>query len=403
MLASTIVVATSNQHKISELTALLALHNINVQLLPLSQVAPGLTIEETGSTFEENAYIKAAVVHAATGLPALADDSGLEVEALKGAPGVYSARYSGTDATDASNRALLLQNMQDVDHRAAAFRCVLCYVDDARTIVAEGSCTGSIGHRESGTNGFGYDALFTADGDSETFAALAAEVKHDRSHRGAAVAAFARRLREDVANADQPLFRDAVLRGCIAASIGDSTMLASALSRITSTAESKYMYEALLQCYLFAGFPAALDALTQWHGHASQHGLLPQAAPAEPPSFQQYADDGTKLCKDIYGTVFPRMMERLEQISPDLASWMIIEGYGKTLSRPGLSVIDRELCNVAVLAALLRTTQLHSHVRGALRVGASEQDVMDVAHAVTECCGGRHGDAIRTILAGLTA
>lgn len=402
MLASTIVVATGNQHKVDELTALFAYHGLAVSLIPLAHVAPELTIDETGTTFEENAYIKAALVHAATGLPALADDSGLEVQALHGAPGVYSARYSGDGATDASNRALLLQNMDGIDNRAAAFRCVLCYVDDMRTVVAEGHCTGTIGHRESGTNGFGYDALFTASGDEVTFAELTADQKHQRSHRGAAVADFVRRIQGDEVVQDTPPFREALIRASIAAGTGRSALLETALARITTTQEASMMYEALLQSYLFGGFPAALDGLGQWYAYVRSRDVLPGTASPEEPSIQRYQADGTVLCKAIYGSVYERMMERLELVSPDLASWMIVEGYGKTLSRPGLSTVDRELCNAAILGALGRTTQLYSHVRGSLRMGATTDDLATVANELTEWCGAGKGDAVRAIVAELS-
>lgn len=405
MIARTVVVATGNKHKIEELTALLAGHGLDLHLIPMSSVAPDLVIDETGETFEANAYIKAALVHAATGLPALADDSGLEVDALGGAPGVRSARYSGDDATDASNRALLLERMQSYDDRAAAFRCVLCYVDDVRTIFGEGSCHGAIARRETGTNGFGYDPMFVGVGDDRSFAELTSDEKHARSHRGAAVADLARRLAAETVETppEAHMVRDAMLRACVAAGTGNMPLLDRALTVMHDAASARIMYEALLQCYLFGGFPAALDALAPWYEQASARSLIeraPEAQPFDVPTFEQR---GEALCRTIYGSVYDRMMQRLDHVSPDLRSWMIVEGYGKTLSREGLSVVDRELCNVAILAALGRRAQCYSHVRGALRVGATAADLHDVVAVVTESCGGTQGDMLRTMLAELIA
>ncbi|MBU3742127.1 MAG: RdgB/HAM1 family non-canonical purine NTP pyrophosphatase [Candidatus Kapabacteria bacterium] len=400
MLARRIIVATGNAHKVEELTSLLASHGLSVELIPLSSVAPDLEIDETGSTFEENAYIKAALVHAATGMPALADDSGLEVAALDGAPGVRSARYSGADATDATNRALLLERMRHVDERAAAFRCVLCYVDDQHVLFGEGSCSGSMAHEERGTNGFGYDPLFIGDGDDRSFAQLSPDEKHARSHRGAAVADLARRVTEDAADdgVDDRRYRDDLLRACVAAGLGDDTLLARALRGMHDATTATMMYEALLQCYLFAGFPAALDALGTWFTTVQTRGLLGEAPSAATIDVPLFETRGEVLCRQVYGSVYDRMMQRLGQVSPDLRTWMLVEGYGKTLSRSGLSMIDRELCIVAILAALGRHTQLFSHVRGALRAGAALHDLQDVVDVVTETCGHAAGDRIRSVL-----
>jgi|688.fasta_scaffold249906_2 XTP/dITP diphosphohydrolase len=405
MIARTVVVATGNKHKIEELTALLSSHGLDLHLIPMSSVAPDLVIDETGDTFEANAYIKAALVHAATGLPALADDSGLEVHALGGAPGVRSARYSGDNPTDASNRDMLLERMQSHDERTAAFRCVLCYVDDARTVFGEGACHGAIARHEVGTNGFGYDPLFVGVGDDRSFAELTSDEKHARSHRGAAVADLARRLAvETVETAPEAhLVRDAMLRACVAAGIGNMPLLERALTVMHDATSARMMYEALLQCYLFGGFPAALDALAPWYEQASARSLIDRAPEAKPFDVNTFEQRGEALCRTIYGSVYDRMMQRLGDVSPDLRSWVIIEGYGKTLSRDGLSIVDRELCNVAILAALGRRAQCHSHVRGALRVGATAEDLQDVVNVVTETCGGSHGDVLRAMLAELIA
>lgn len=199
------------------------------------------------------------------------------------------------------------------------------------------------------------------------------------------------------------MVRDAMLRACVAAGTGNMPLLDRALTVMHDAASARMMYEALLQCYLFGGFPAALDALAPWYEQASARSLIeraPEAQPFDVPTFEQR---GEALCRTIYGSVYDRMMQRLDHVSPDLRSWMIVEGYGKTLSREGLSVVDRELCNVAILAALGRRAQCYSHVRGALRVGATAADLHDVVAVVTESCGGTQGDMLRTMLAELIA
>lgn len=180
-----LVVATSNQGKQRELVALL---DGAATIIPLSTL--GLTLpEETGTTFEENASAKARFVAARTGLLALADDSGLEVAALHGAPGVRTARYAGAHATDEENRNLLLERMLDVPPaaRAARFVCVLAIADANGAIATTtGFCAGSIAEREVGSGGFGYDPLFRL-ADGRTLAELTAEHKNAISHRGAAL------------------------------------------------------------------------------------------------------------------------------------------------------------------------------------------------------------------------
>jgi XTP/dITP diphosphohydrolase len=404
MIADTILVATGNAHKIAELTELFASHGLHVTLRPLTEVAPDLVIEETGTTFEANAYIKAATAHAATGMPVLADDSGLEVTALDGAPGVYSARYAGPQANDADNRALLLQRMDGVDDRRAAFRCVLCYVDDRHVLFGEGRCSGRIGTTARGDGGFGYDPLFTHDGDERTFAELTSAEKHTRSHRGAAVVDLIRviaKLEDDTHHDVHPPLRDALLRASIGAGTANDTILRAALHDVTDAHGARMMYEALLQCYLFGGFPAALDALTTFARHLSTTAIVFTPPPAEPFDIDLFKGRGETLCRTVYGSVYERMMTRLTDVTPDLRAWMVVEGYGKTLSREGLDVIDRELCIVAMLAATHRATQLYSHVRGAMLVGATDDDLQDVINVVTECCGRAEGDAIRAIMRDL--
>jgi XTP/dITP diphosphohydrolase len=178
--------ATANRHKAAEIAEVL---EGVVELLPRPpEVAE---VEETGETLEDNARLKAVALVAATGLPAVADDTGLEVDALDGAPGVYSARYAGEDATYADNVAKLLEAMEGKRGRGARFRTVaLVRWPDGEELVAEGVVNGTIASVPRGTGGFGYDPLFVPDeGDGRTFAELAAEsgwAKHRLSHRGRA-------------------------------------------------------------------------------------------------------------------------------------------------------------------------------------------------------------------------
>ena len=186
----TIVLATRNQDKISEIRTLLTGSGWEVRPC---EAFPGCPIpEETGSTFEENALLKAHAVARHTGEFSLADDSGLKVDALGGAPGIYSARFSGAQATDAANNAELLKKLDGVpdEQRTARFCCVIAVVSpDGRQWTVEGSCEGHIGTALHGTAGFGYDPLFTPEGHSRTFAELGHKVKNRISHRAGAIRA----------------------------------------------------------------------------------------------------------------------------------------------------------------------------------------------------------------------
>lgn len=190
-----IVFASGNAGKAREIAAVLG-----AEFAVVLQGELGVeSVEETGTTFEANSLLKARHASAQTGLPALADDSGIEVDALDGAPGVYSARYAGPDATDADNNARLLAALQGVPaaERSARFRCVLTYVrsaDDTQPLVASGAWEGRIAHAESGGGGFGYDPLFIDLASGVTSAELTPEQKNARSHRGKALAEFRRLL-----------------------------------------------------------------------------------------------------------------------------------------------------------------------------------------------------------------
>jgi XTP/dITP diphosphohydrolase len=178
-----LVCASANPGKVEEIRALL--HGV-VELRP--RPAAVADVVEDAATLLGNARLKATAIAEATGLPAVADDTGLEVDALGGRPGVHTARYAGTTATDADNRALLLAELAGAADRRAQFRtCVVVRWPDGEELAVEGTCDGTIALRERGRRGFGYDAVFVpSEGDGRTFAEMTAEQKHAVSHRGRA-------------------------------------------------------------------------------------------------------------------------------------------------------------------------------------------------------------------------
>ncbi|EPR44548.1 Nucleoside-triphosphatase rdgB [Desulfovibrio sp. X2] len=191
MTPSTIVLATRNKGKIAELAALL--EGLSVAVKGLSDYPEIPEIPEDGATFEENALIKARAVCKATGLPALADDSGLAVDALSGAPGVYSARYSGEGATDERNNAKLLEALRGLpeDGRACRFVCCMALVaPDGRETTVRGEWEGRVAEAPRGEGGFGYDPLFVDLASGRHAAELTREEKNARSHRGKALRAL---------------------------------------------------------------------------------------------------------------------------------------------------------------------------------------------------------------------
>lgn len=180
-----LVLATGNQGKILELRQLLD----STWILQGMDEFEAVAAEETGSTFEENAILKAEFVRDQTELPSLADDSGLVVDALGGAPGIYSARYAGPDCDDAANRALLLADMApyEMRFRACRFVCVIALaLPGHETLTVRATCEGTVGLQEAGENGFGYDSLFVLT-DGRTMAQLGANEKNEISHRGQAM------------------------------------------------------------------------------------------------------------------------------------------------------------------------------------------------------------------------
>jgi XTP/dITP diphosphohydrolase len=184
-----IVLASSNKGKVREINAILA--QLDMQVLPQGEFnVPD--IEETGLTFVENAILKARNAAAHTGLPAIADDSGLEVDYINGAPGIYSARFAGVDSSDEQNLQKLLHEMQGVEdnQRSARFQCLLVYMrheKDPTPIICQGTWEGRILHEPAGANGFGYDPVFYVPERDCSSAQLPAEEKNRLSHRGKAL------------------------------------------------------------------------------------------------------------------------------------------------------------------------------------------------------------------------
>jgi XTP/dITP diphosphohydrolase len=184
-----VVLASGNAGKVREVNQLL--HGTSLEVLPQSGFAVE-EIEETGLTFVENAILKARNAAARTGLPAIADDSGLEVDALNGAPGIYSARYAGAGASDRQNLTKLLRDMEGVpdDERTARFQCLMVYMRHAKDPtpqIFQGTWEGHILHAPQGDNGFGYDPVFYVPDQKCSSAQLAPEVKNNLSHRGEAL------------------------------------------------------------------------------------------------------------------------------------------------------------------------------------------------------------------------
>ena len=192
-----IVLASRNKKKKAELQTLLSQYIENIEILSLDEVGILGEIEEDGVTFEDNALIKARVA-AESGYIGVGDDSGLEVDALDGAPGVYSARYAGEHGDDEANNALLLKNLEDKTDRSARFVCCIACVFPEKygfePIVVRGYVEGEILHEKQGDGGFGYDPLFYFPQFGKTLAEVTPEEKNSVSHRGNAIKAFAERL-----------------------------------------------------------------------------------------------------------------------------------------------------------------------------------------------------------------
>ncbi len=188
-----LAIATNNAHKLDEIRAILG--NSFDELLSLKDLGMDVDVEETGTTLEENSLLKARTICDICKMPTLADDTGLMVDALDGAPGVYSARYAGQAHDDKANRVLLLKNLDGKSNRRAHFATVItiCY-PNGDFITSSGRVEGSILHEERGTEGFGYDSLFYSDELKKTFAEASQQEKNSVSHRGRALMAMLEKL-----------------------------------------------------------------------------------------------------------------------------------------------------------------------------------------------------------------
>lgn len=194
MEAMKFVLATHNPGKLREMAAILEL--LGVDAVSPAELGLDVDVEETGGTFAENALLKAKAVCAAAGMPAIADDSGLCVDALNGGPGVYSARYGGPELDDRGRCLLLLSNMRGAPTRAAHFEtAVACAFPGGDVLQAEGRCDGAIAFAPIGTGGFGYDPVFLAPEKAKTFGQMTEAEKAEISHRGKALEAFAEKLK----------------------------------------------------------------------------------------------------------------------------------------------------------------------------------------------------------------
>ena len=187
------VLATANTGKIGEMCGILS--GMGHEVVTRDALGIDIIIEETGSTFYENALLKASAISKASGLPAIADDSGLCIEALDGAPGLYSSSFGGEGLSDEERCVFLLETMKNMEHRRAKFVSnILCVFPDGDILSAEGECRGTILTAPQGSNGFGYDPVFMADGKDVSMAELPTEVKNSISHRGIALSKFVKLL-----------------------------------------------------------------------------------------------------------------------------------------------------------------------------------------------------------------
>ena len=181
-----IIVATNNSGKIREIQEIL--HDFPCRVIPIGKIVNDFSVEEDGKTYTENALKKARYAAQLTGKIAMADDSGLEVDALNCAPGIYSARFGGEGLAQPEKNALLLEKLRGVSERSARFRCVIAVVaPDGRQETVEGTCEGTIGYEACGTHGFGFDPIFLVPKYQQTMAELRPDIKNRISHRAKAV------------------------------------------------------------------------------------------------------------------------------------------------------------------------------------------------------------------------
>ena len=186
-----IIIATNNKNKVKEMKEKLSKYDITV--ISQSEAGVNIDVEETGETFKENAEIKAEAIYNLLKKPVIADDSGLCIDFLDGAPGVHSHRFAGENATDKDRINIVLEKLKDVpkENRTARFRCAICFIDEkGEKHFFEDKAEGIIGFEPAGNNGFGFDPIFHYEGDSRSFAEYSPEEKNAVSHRGKAVAQF---------------------------------------------------------------------------------------------------------------------------------------------------------------------------------------------------------------------
>lgn len=176
---------------------------------------------------------------------------------------------------------------------------------------------------------------------------------------------------------------EALVRLAAALATGDAARLETALDRAVSRVEAREVEEALLQSYLFLGYPAALNALARWRTRApADDASLDDTGPGG------WAERGVRVCREVYGGQYEGLRENVRALHPEMERWMVVEGYGKVLGRPGLSLLRRELCIVAILAVIDAPRQLYSHLRGALHAGAPPATVGAALEAALDEAGG---------------
>lgn len=190
-----VILASNNKNKLAEIKKILTPYGY--ELVSQSEAGINIEVDETGTTFEENAVLKAEAIYKLTGTAVISDDSGLEVDYLNGAPGVYSHRYAGENATDADRCRKLLNELDGIEdsRRGARFVCTICYIDNVgKKTIVRGTCEGKIGLKPEGENGFGYDPVFMYNGRS--FAQLSSDEKNSVSHRADALRKFSEILKK---------------------------------------------------------------------------------------------------------------------------------------------------------------------------------------------------------------
>ena len=403
-----LVVATANRHKLRELrqiAELIAPGQLEF-VSPQELGIPWEGIEESGTTVEENAYLKATALFERVWRPVVADDTGLEVEALGGNPGVNSARFVGSEA---ENRRAVLELLRGVppERRRARFRTVLCYRDWLRTVCVEGVVEGWIAPEERGANGFGYDPIFIPEGCTQTFAEMEPEQKNRLSHRFRALRAlwqYLQRLEEPEpehagTGLEIPSWLPWLMRICAAAArSGNAAELELLIARaLREGMPVRALAEGLLQLSLFAGIPAAIEALSTAWAFCQRVGT-PWEAPAEEASAADALEAyGGELFARIYGERATALRQRFRDIAPALETLIVRTAYGQILSRPGLGIVEREWAAIAALAVGGWWRQLAAHLRGALRLGVPIERCQELLEVLQPYCSADQWEELRRV------